>query len=348
MIAALLKKPGKFEITDIPYPGATPEEAIVEVKACGICGSDLRYFYGDNPWARQTLGIRKPNPPDMILGHELAGEVVDTGCRVVPIPFKACEECNYCRRGLHHLCGKMKHLGHSAGWQGVKYNPGGYAQFCAIWKDKLYPLSHSISYEEATFLDGLAVAVHAVRKAGIEPGDEVGILGSGPIGLSIMQVAKTFGAKRTFVTDVYPKPLAIAQELGADTLINVSEEDAVKRVMEETGNIGLKAVFNTVGTRETVIQSLKMLRRGGCAVLMAGLSTKLVLDFDLLAGEHSLITSANYLYPDFQTAIDLMESKRVKVRPMITHRFPLREIKKAFQIMEDKKKYAAVKVILFP
>ena len=190
------------------------DEVLLEVAACGICGSDLRYLVGENPWAKHTLGHQEPNPADMILGHELAGVVELDGQRrrVGALSFRTCGACLYCRTGRSNLCPNTQHLGHGAGWVGS--NPGGMAEYCPVWRNHLFDLPNHVSFEEATFLDGLGVAVHAVRSAGLFPGCGVLVLGGGPIGLSIGQVAAAMGAGRVALTDVYDTPLDCGAALG--------------------------------------------------------------------------------------------------------------------------------------
>ena len=169
MLAAVLKGPGNLSVERVPIPVPVADEVLCEVVACGICGSDLRYLAGENPWAKHTLGVETPNPPDMILGHEVAG-VVETGGRRVRaglLAFRACGRCPECRRGAVHLCRNTAHLGHGAGWEDRGLNPGGMAEFMPVWRDNVYPLPDHLSFDQATFLDGLGVAVHAVNRAGI-------------------------------------------------------------------------------------------------------------------------------------------------------------------------------------
>ncbi len=162
MKAAVLKAPGQLTVEDVPVPVLEKDEVLIKVASCGICGSDLRYFEGENPWALHTLGIETPTPPNIIMGHEFAGEVVEVGDdsfrklvgrRVVASPYKACGVCRLCREGRYNLCTATVHLGHGAGWGQRDYYPGGMAEFCPVWADKAYPLPDNVTYDEATLLD---------------------------------------------------------------------------------------------------------------------------------------------------------------------------------------------------
>lgn len=369
MKAVLLRSPGDLDVAEIPIPQARDDEVLLKVEACGICGSDVRYFHGENPWSKQTLGISKLNPPNMVLGHEFAGRIVDVGHRSLQerlgqraavLAYKACGECYQCKIGRHNLCAYVKHIGHSAGWDELEngeYNPGGMAEFCRVWDAMAYQIPESISAAAATLLDGLAVAIHAAGKAGLDKGqraqdgefDHVLIMGSGAIGLLILQVARVFGAKSVISADNYARPLEIAGQLGADVMINVQREELEDRVMEYTRGQGVNVVFDTVGSHNTLVQSLKLLRRGGKLILLAVPSQEVSFDPALLSGERVIMSSANNAYPCFPLAIELMGSGKVKADPIVTHQYPLVDAPEAFRVAEDKEKNDALKVVLtFP
>ncbi len=270
------------------------------------------------------------------------------GERVGVIAFKSCGKCFQCRRGMHNLCANMLHIGHDGRWKGVEYVPGGFAEYMPIWDDKAHPIPDNISYEEATQLDGLAVAVHAVGRGGVGPGDSVAIIGQGPIGLMIMQVSKVAGATMAIAIDVRETPLEIASKLGADVTLNSRKERVVEEVLRITHGEGVMAVFDTVGSEETVIQGLKMLARGGRLVLVALSKRKITIDLTMLSGERILTSSANNLYHEYTIAVNLLGSGKVKVKPFITHVFSLDEIEEAFKVAIHKEDYDAIKVVVKP
>ncbi|MCD6444644.1 alcohol dehydrogenase catalytic domain-containing protein [Candidatus Bathyarchaeota archaeon] len=356
MLAAVLKQPFKLELEEVPKPTPREDEVLIKVGACGICGSDVRYFQGKNPWALHTLGVEKPNPPDMILGHEVSGTIVEAGDarfedrigeKVGIIAYKACGRCKFCSEGRHNLCANVLHIGHDEAW-GFKPSPGGMAEYCAVWEDKAVRLDWPVSFEEASQLDGLAVSVHAAYRAQVKPGDRVAVIGSGPIGLMILQTVKAFGASEVFAIDVWDKPLDIAQKLGADHTVDSSKENPVNYILSKTRGRGVEAVVNTVGSPETVVDGLKMLARGGCQVLLAVTSDTVQLDLRLLAGERVLTVSSNNLYREYYTAVSLLKTGRVEIKPFITHVLPLEEVKEAFRIALNKEEYGALKVVIKP
>jgi len=357
MKAAILEAPFKIKLKVIPTPKPKIDEVLLKVAACGICGSDVRYFMGENPWSLHTLGIEEPIPMNTILGHEVSGIVVDVGSmdfkdmigsRVGVIAFKSCGRCYYCSRGLHNLCGDMLHIGHDGRWKDVDYIPGGYAEYMSLWWDKAHPIPDNISFEEATQLDGLAVAVHAVGRAGVKPSDTVAIVGVGPIGLMILQVARVMGACKVIALDVRGKPLEVAKNLGADSTIDVSRMNIGDILVKETRGIGVDVIFDTVCSESTITHCLKSLARGGRLILVALNRLDLKLNLLDLSGERIVTSSSNNLYHEYTVAVNLLSSGRVQVKPFITHTFRLDEVEEAFHVAIHKEEYEAIKVILKP
>ena len=356
MRAAVLEAPYRIVVKKVRVPRPEKGWVLIRVGACGVCGSDVRYYMGENPWALHTLGVEEPMPPNVILGHEVAGRVVEVGDpaearrvgeKVGIIAFNTCGTCHYCRRGLHNLCENTLHIGHDGRWRGWEYAPGGYADYMPVWSDKAHPLPGHIPYVEATQLDGLAVAVHAVERAGVRPGDSVLVIGSGAIGLMALQVAKVYGALKVLAVDVRDYPLDTAARLGADVAINAAREEVDRRVLEETGR-GVDVVIDTVGGADTFVAGLKSLARAGRYVLLAVKREEVTLDLTMLAGERVVTTSANNLFPEYTVAVNLLSSGRVKVKPFITHVFSLDDVEEAMNVAMRKEEYEAIKVVLVP
>lgn len=355
MKALVLRGPEDLGLLEVPEPDLCAGEVLVRVRACGICGSDLRYYRGHNPWAKQTLGVDAPNPPNMILGHEVAGEIAAVGAGVSPdrigervalLAYKGCGVCRYCRTGRENLCEDTLHLGHGAGWGEREFYPGGMATYCPVWADMAYELPDHVPFDAATQLDGLGVAVRAVHRAALQPMDRVVVLGAGPIGLMIMQTAKAYGARKVIVTEVSAMGSKVAREMGADLVLDPKETDIVPLVLDTYG--GADVVFDTVGEAETLRQGMRMLARGGRLVALAIKPERLTLEAALFSGERTLTTTANSPYPDFQRAIDLLASGRIDLSPMITHHFPLDKGLEAFAVGLDRQNTGAVKVIITP
>lgn len=357
MRALVLRAPERLEVAEVPRFSPGPGQVIVRVNACGICGSDVRYFYGENPWAKQTLGQEIPNPPNIILGHEFTG-IVDAvhddrdadllGKRVAVNTFITCGRCAYCRAGQENLCAATKHLGHGQGWGKMDYYPGGMAEYCPSFANQVYPLPDHVTDEQATFLDPMIAALHATDVGNPSLLDDVAILGAGPIGLLIGQFARAYGANRLFISDIADENLAVARAVGIANAVNVRERANAlfEAVMDGTGGAGVTIVYNTIGTQESVEQSLRMLRKGGTLVLLATKDKNVSFPALLLSGERSIKTSSNAYYSDFPRALEMLASGIVQVDPLISHRLPLSNALDAFQIACHKSQSGAIKVVL--
>jgi threonine dehydrogenase-like Zn-dependent dehydrogenase len=341
-------------LAQIPHFEPAPDQIIVEVASCGICGSDLRYYHGENPWALHTLGRSVPNPPNIVLGHEFAGTVADAdaspdllGKRVAAMSFKTCGQCRKCRSGAENLCKQTMHLGHGAGWGERDYYPGGMAERCPVWASMCFEMPDEMSFEEAALLDVVGVGVHAARTAGIGPGDSVAIFGAGPIGNAIMQASRAMGASRAYVIDTYDVALHIAQKCGATLTIKADEESAPEKIRDANGG-NCAAVFDTVGTAETIGYSLGLLAEGGTLVLMAVHDVSIILNPLEIGSERSIKTSCNFLPEEFPLSLSLVASRQIDVKPWITHRFPLEDVEQAFNTMLNKEQNGAFKIMIEP
>ncbi len=347
-LAFVLKKPGELALETIPIPRIEGPSELIEMKACGICGSDVRYYLGENPWSLHTMGRSLESPPNIVLGHEVAGVSVseEGDRRVAVLAFKACGECLYCKTGRENICEAVQHVGHGTGWPVMHYYPGGMSEYFEVWRGLAYDIPDTISFEEGTFLDGLAVAVHAIDMAGIRPGDEVGIIGLGPIGMLAAQVARVKGAADVYACDTHELPIRLSRELGFQNQIQAGSQE-FPGFLSERGK-KLSAVIDTVGIADTITAGLSALEKSGILVLLAVHAEPIAFPPTLLNGERRIVSSANNRYRDFPEAIELLASGKVKVEPLITHRFPLRDAEKAFKLMIDKEMHEVFKVILQP
>ena len=357
MKALVLKSPKRLEVTDVPKPRLSAGQVLIKVTKCGICGSDVRYFHGENPWSKQTLGRHIDNPPNIILGHEFTGivqEVFDKseahllGKRVGVNTFITCGRCVFCRNGQENLCDYTKHLGHGQGWGKMDFYPGGMAEFCPAFASQVYELPEDITDEQATFFDPLIAAIHAVDTGGPKLLDKVAVLGAGPIGLLIAQLVKVYGANRTFITDITDENIRIAEEVGVDYPLNLGSgsKGLYELVMEKTNSQGVNLAFNTVGTSASILESLKILKKGGTLILMAAKENEISFPSLLLSGERTIRTSSNAMYTDFPRVIELVSAGQVKVDLLITHRFDLSDALEAFEAACNKSTTGAVKVII--
>jgi 2-desacetyl-2-hydroxyethyl bacteriochlorophyllide A dehydrogenase len=356
--AVILKSAFHLGIQEIPQPVPGPDEVLIRVKACGICGSDIRYYQGHNPWAQHTLGCDKENPPNMALGHEIAGVIescpvnhprLRPGMRVSVLAFKGCGVCQHCLAGRENLCADTQHLGHSAGWDSDRINPGGMADYIVAWEDKVYEIPDNVSFAEAVLLDGAAVALHAVKRGGVRPGNHVLVCGTGPIGLLALQVAKARGAAHVTCVDIIENRLSLARQLGADaTVLARPGQDlgaAFKAVLPRPADV----ILDSVGDPGSFPGLMDSLARGGTLVLLAVKGAVVQLNQLQLSGERTVTVSANNMYEDFPEAIELAAAGKLNLKPMVTHTLPLEQVADGFKLMMDEAtRDSAVKVVVEP
>jgi threonine dehydrogenase-like Zn-dependent dehydrogenase len=348
-LSVILEGPEKLNLREIEVPIIPGNIERITMQAVGICGSDVRYFQGENPWALHTLGRHVPSPPNMVLGHEVAGIAVRNG-RSVPVAilaYKACGTCIHCRRGDENLCSDMAHFGHSAGWKDMEFFPGGMAHKFTIWDGFAYELPATVGFESATFLDGLAVAIHSLDCGGLAPGMSVAVLGLGPIGLLAAQAAVAQGADYVTGCDILAFPVELAKKVGIEHAV-VGPPGKLAKTLKASSDRRIDIVVDTVGTDESIAQGLDLLEKRGTVVLLAVHDANLSVRGTALSGERSIKTSSNNRYADFPRAIELLSKGAVLTEPLVTHRFPLRDVGKAFDVMLRKDAERAFKVVIVP
>lgn len=342
MLAARFYGGKDIRVEEVPDPVAGPGEVLVRVRAAGICGSDLHGY------RRGVSGTSAPRTP----GHELAGEVVALGegvasvapgARVGVEPLVGCGHCAYCLAGDYHLCPGLEHIGGA--------RPGGFAQYTVAPVDRLYPLPEHVSYDEAAILDVLAVAVHALSRVPVAPGERVAVIGSGAIGLSIAQMAAISGGA-VAVLGRREGPLRLAAETAGATGISLLG-DPVAAVREWSGGEGADVVYEAVGgTADTLDLALKLAAPHGRVGVVGSFQEPQTLDVRVpMRRELSLIWVWSYALrgsrPEFAIALDLLARGALKAAPLITHRFPLERIAEGFATADDKSGNS-IKVIINP
>jgi len=343
MKAAVLCGEKKMEIRDLPDPKPGPGEVLIRVKAVGVCGSDVHYYWSGG------IGIHKVEYP-MLLGHEAAGEVVDVGegvtkfkpgRRVSVEPGKSCGRCERCRQGKYNLCDDMQFMG-------TPPIDGCFCEYVAWPQEFVFPLPDNVSYEEAALLEPLAVGVYATDMADLRVGDSAAVLGSATVGLLTLQCAKEAGAMPCFVTDRIPERLALAERMGADRVINFAEEDVAETIKKGTGGEGVDVVFEAAGHPSSFFQTVDLARKGGEIVLI-GICQKDVIEFDFGNARRKELTikSVRRYRHAFPRAIKLLESGAVDVKPLITHKFGLEGIVEAFHISHDCRD-GVIKAVILP
>jgi len=333
MRAAVLESPRRLAVREIPvWPIETygdPDLVLIKVAACGVCGSDFRYYVGENPWALHTLGRHVDNPPGIVLGHEFAGEVVAVldeknagllGRRVAPVCSKVCGVCPDCRAGRTQLCPNTVHMGHGQGWGKRDVYPGAYAEYAPAWGAGCYVLPDGLGFGDAAMMDILAVCVHVAHQGDIQRGRPVLMMGAGPAGNGIAQAARVLGASSVVVTDIADRSLESARRAGFDHVVDARGKTAAALAAElrSIAPDGFGTVFDSVGGRASFDLGLGLLGRKGTLVNMAVHDRDFAVNFMRLGAERRLTTSSNFAAGDYPIALSWLEAGRFKVKDWLT------------------------------
>ena len=345
MKALLLTAPSKLELVDFPDPKPADDEVLIHIRACGICGSDIHGWDG-------STGRR--NPP-LIMGHEAAGEVLRGGPRVTSwragdrVTFDStiyCGECRFCRSGQVNLCENRRVVGVSP----AEYKQhGAFAEQVVVPERILYRLPDTLPFEQAAMVEPVSIAVHAVQRVKITPGSTAVVIGSGMIGLLVIQALKWAGATRIVAVDLADNRLALAAQLGATHTINSSKLDAAAEINRLTDNLGADVAFEVVGFTPTLNLALATLKRGGSCVLVGNLSPK-TQDFPLQAvvTKEITVTGSCASAGEYPLCLDLIAKGIINVRPMIETVAPLADGAAWFSRLSAKDGGKYMKVILQP
>jgi L-iditol 2-dehydrogenase len=322
-----------LRLHDEPEPEIGPSESLLRVTAVGVCGSDLHWF------SESGIGDAKLTHP-LVLGHEIAAEIAsgpDKGKRVAVDPAISCESCEFCLEGNPNLCDNLRFAGHGT-------NDGAMRDFLSWPTRCLYPIPDSISDADGAMLEPLGVAIHAVDLAHLKPGMTVAVLGCGPIGLLTLQVARAAGATQIIATDKLPHRLEAARALGATAVFLAADGQENDEVRAASGERGVDVAFEAAGENPAVETAIAVVRKGG-RVLLSGIPSDDRTAFTASKARRKgltikLVRRMKQTYP---RAIRLVESGRVDVRSLVTHRFPLTASREAFAVAERRE---GIKVII--
>ena len=338
MKAAVFYKKEDLRIEDIPIPKVKNEDdVVIKVRACGICGTDMHIFDGDEGAA--------PTPAGTVLGHEFAGEVVEVGAAVKAVkvgdrvcvdPNWLCNTCDFCREGIGHFCENMKGIGTTSN--------GGFAEYCVVPQSQVYAFDESISFAQAAMTEPVACCLHGIDMCDIIPGATVAVIGGGMIGLLMMQLAKLKGAAKLILIEPIVAKREIAKTLGADITIDPITED-VSTVLQENGITRISTVIECVGKTATMKQAVAIAGKKS-TVMLFGLTRPgdemEIKPFELFKKEITL--KASFINPYTQKrALALINSEKIDVASMIYKCIPVTELPAT---LADKKLRSAGKYIV--
>ena len=332
---------GNMEIREVDTPKPGRGQALVRVKASGICGSDLHIMHSD---------VKLAMKPPVIIGHEFSGIITalgeevtgwSSGDRVTAEPSASvCGRCRYCRTGAYNLCPERKIMGF--------WVDGAFAEYVVVPSERLHRLPDNVGFNEGALTEPFACCVHGiVELLGISTGDTVVVSGPGAIGLLSMQLVKAFGGRVVVIgTGKDRDRLLKAEELGADFTVNLEEKDPKEIVLELTDGYGADAAVECSGAPQAVNMDFDLVRKQGKYLQVGLFYRPIIIDFEKIAyKEIQAYGTFSQRWTAWKRSLLLMAQKRVNLRSLVTHTFPLSQWKEAFEMFESKQ---GLKVILTP
>jgi L-iditol 2-dehydrogenase len=343
MDALLLTDYMDMKLTDMPVPSFAPDEVLVRVKACGICGSDVHGFDG-------STGRRIP---PLVMGHEAAGVVVEVGAnvkRLQPgdrVTFDStvyCGACFFCRRGDVNLCDNRQVLGVSCG---EFRRHGAFAEYVNVPERITYKLPDAVPFEHAAMIEAVSIAVHAVSITPVKLADTAVVVGSGMIGLLVIQALRNAGCGRIIAVDVDDAKLKMARSLGATDTFNTLQCDVPAAVRELTGGRGADVAMEVVGATAPIQTAIASVRKGGAVTLVGNVSPKVEIPLQSVVSRQIRLQGSCASCGEYPACLDLLARGAIQVEPLISAKVPLAEGPSWFQRLYDKEPNL-MKVILQP
>jgi len=337
MIQQVMTAPGQITFREIPVPELQENQVLVRIQMIGICGSDIHVYHGEHPFT----------PYPVTQGHEVSAEIValgasvsgfEVGQKVTIEPQVYCGTCHPCTHGKYNLCEELKVMGFQT--------TGTASTYFAVDASKVTPIPQGMSFEEGAMIEPLAVAVHAVRRYGDVAGQKVVVLGAGPIGNLVAQVAKGMGAETVMVTDVSDYRLALAKTCGADVVVNTREKDFGEAMVEHLGPDKADVIYDCAGNNITMNQAVRCARKGSTIILVAVFAGMATVDLAVLNDhELDLNTTMMYRHEDYITAIEMVNAGKIQLQPLMSKIFPFAQYKQAYEHI-DSNRETTMKVLI--
>lgn len=343
MQALVLTDKKQFELQSLPTPTPGPDEVLIAVRACGICGSDVHGMDG-------STGRRRP---PIVMGHEAAGVIAGlganvtgwrTGDRVTFDSTISCGHCPHCRRGEVNLCDHRRVLGVSC----EEYRQAGaFADYVVVPARILYRLPDALSFEEAALIEPFTIAFHAVRRHPVRLNDSALIIGCGMIGLALLQTTRLAGFGRIVAVDTAADRLRQAKELGADDIVNSAEGDALATLLRLTEGRGFDHAFEAVGIAPTVDLAVRAARKGGAVTLVGNVTPSMPMPLQLVVTRELSLAGSCASAGEYPACLDLMARGALSAKPLLSAVAPLREGASWFDRLY-RREPGLLKVILAP
>lgn len=317
MKAAVYLGPGRLEVQEAPVPSVGPKDVLVKVAYCGICGTDVHIFHGDG-------GAADVKPP-LIIGHEFSGVVEAVGSAVTKLsvgdavsvnPNDMCGECYFCHNAMEHFCERFTGIGTTVN--------GGFAEYCVASESTVYPVG-TLDLLSAAMAEPLSCCVHGIDLCHIRPGDQVMVIGTGPIGLIMLQLAKLSGAN-VIATARSERKRELALSLGADLVIDPNRED-IPSILDKN-HINLDCVIECVGSPQTIAQAIDWAGKGATVMLfgLTGPDTEISIKPDVIFKKELKITSSFINPYTYSRSIKLLQAGKIDVTRMISRIISLEEL----------------------
>lgn len=343
MKALVLTEYNRFECQDVPQPDIGPEDVLIEVRACGICGSDVHGMDGSS-------GRRVP---PIIMGHEAAGTIHAMGQMVAGwslgdrVTFDStvwCGTCRFCRRGEINLCDNRRVLGVSCP---EFRRDGAFAQFVAVPQHILCRLPDELSFEHAAMAEPVSIAVHAVHRIPIHLDDTAVVVGTGMIGLLVVQALRAAGCGLLIAVDVEPAKLDLARQLGADLALSPGDGDVVAQVIQRTGGRGADLAIEAAGFPATVATAIGSVRKGGSVGLVGNLTPAVELPLQAVVTRELTLYGSCASRGEYAACLGMIARGAIQVEPLISAVVPLAEAPGWFDRLY-RKEAGLMKVMLRP
>jgi len=299
---------------------------LINIKEVGVCGSDVHYY---NKGRIGDFIVKKP----IILGHESSGIISEVGYkvkgfkvgdRVTIEPGVPCYTCDYCINGNYNLCPDIVFMA-------TPPYDGAFVEYIKYDPNFVYKLPDNISLTSAALIEPLSVGYSASKRAKIKPGDNVLILGSGPIGISILEMVKVFGASRVYIADINDFRLGVAKNHGAYKTINVTKKD----IFEELKNVKINSVIEASGAENSIINSIKLVDPGGTVVWVGMGKDDVTIPYSIITSKDLSVEGIFRYKNTYPPIISLLESEKIKIEDIVTHYFKLDDIENAFSMAND-------------
>lgn len=324
MDVVFIKEPGEIELLDVPEPAVKDGEALLKIKYCGICGSDIATYTGNQPFASY------PRIP----GHEFSAEIVDiedndlglkAGMIVTANPYFNCGHCYPCSKGKVNCCESNETMG--------VQRDGSFAEYITMPIERIVN-GRGLSAPTLALIEPFSIGYHAINRGNIKNKDNVLVIGAGPIGIFAMLSAKLAGAKVTIV-DMLKERLDLAKSMGADQIVNVSQKTLAKEVEKLTNGNGMDACVEAVGHANTFLQCIENAAFGGKIILIGNGKTETKFNHSiLLKKELDVYGSRNSLY-DFKPLIDKVKTNNLDIEKIITHIYAKEDVLQAFKELNN-------------